>query len=52
MQELQIQAEQELDINENLISQEQSRSRTKSDPTLKSTESVAEQDGPTDDSSS
>ncbi|ROI15831.1 FERM and PDZ domain-containing protein 3 [Anabarilius grahami] len=52
MQELQIQAEQELDINENLISQVQSRSRTKSDPTLKSTESVAEQDGPTDDSSS
>uniref|UniRef100_A0A672L2Z6 FERM and PDZ domain containing 3 n=1 Tax=Sinocyclocheilus grahami TaxID=75366 RepID=A0A672L2Z6_SINGR len=52
LQELQIQAEQELDINENLISQVQSRSRTKSDPTLKSTESMAEQDGPADDSSS
>lgn len=52
LQELQIQAEQELDINENLISQVQSRSRTKSDPTLKSTESVAEHDGPTDESSS
>uniref|UniRef100_A0A8C2GU21 FERM and PDZ domain containing 3 n=1 Tax=Cyprinus carpio TaxID=7962 RepID=A0A8C2GU21_CYPCA len=52
LQELQIQAEQELDINENLISQVQSRSRTKSDPTLKSSESVAEHDGPANDSSS
>ncbi|KTG47327.1 hypothetical protein cypCar_00021691 [Cyprinus carpio] len=52
LQELQIQAEQELDINENLISQVQSRSRTKSDPTIKSTESVAEQDGHAEDSSS
>ncbi len=52
LQEIQIQAEQELDINENLISQVQSHSRTKSDTTLKSTESVAEQDGPADDSSS
>ncbi|XP_026135365.1 FERM and PDZ domain-containing protein 3-like isoform X1 [Carassius auratus] len=52
LQELQIQAEQELDINENLISQVQCRSRTKSDPTLKSTESVAESDRPVDDSSS
>ncbi|XP_039538979.1 FERM and PDZ domain-containing protein 3, partial [Pimephales promelas] len=52
MQELQIQAEQELDINENLISQVQSRLRTKSDPTLKSTESVPGEEGPTDDSSS
>uniref|UniRef100_A0A9J7Z721 FERM and PDZ domain containing 3 n=1 Tax=Cyprinus carpio carpio TaxID=630221 RepID=A0A9J7Z721_CYPCA len=50
--QLQIQAEQELDINENLISQVQSRSRTKSDPTLKSSESVAEHDGPANDSSS
>ncbi|XP_005157236.1 FERM and PDZ domain-containing protein 3 isoform X1 [Danio rerio] len=52
LQEFQIQAEQELDVNENLISQVQSRSRTKSDPTLKSTESVAEHDGPTEESSS
>ncbi|XP_055034374.2 FERM and PDZ domain-containing protein 3 isoform X1 [Misgurnus anguillicaudatus] len=51
LQELQIQEEQELDINENLISQVQSRSRTKSDPTIKSSESVAEQDKSTDDSS-
>ncbi|XP_026135609.1 FERM and PDZ domain-containing protein 3-like isoform X3 [Carassius auratus] len=52
LQELQIQAEQDLDINENLISQVQSRSRTKSDPTLKSIESVAEQEGPANDNSS
>ncbi|XP_051505435.1 FERM and PDZ domain-containing protein 3-like [Myxocyprinus asiaticus] len=52
LQELQIQEEQELDINENLIMQVQSRSSTKSDPTLKSTESVAKQVSPADDSSS
>ncbi|KAA0709082.1 FERM and PDZ domain-containing protein 3 [Triplophysa tibetana] len=51
LQEIQLQAEQELDINENLISQVQSRSRTKSDPTVKSTESVAEQDTPADENS-
>ncbi|XP_030648341.1 FERM and PDZ domain-containing protein 3 [Chanos chanos] len=49
LQELQMQAEEELDINENLISQMQGRSRTKSDPTLKSTESVAEPESPTQD---
>ncbi|XP_066505668.1 FERM and PDZ domain-containing protein 3 [Hoplias malabaricus] len=51
LHELQMQAEEQLDINENLISQEQNRSRTKSDPTLKSTESVAEQECPNQDSS-
>ncbi|XP_056626318.1 FERM and PDZ domain-containing protein 3 isoform X2 [Triplophysa dalaica] len=51
LQDLQLQTEQELDINENLISQVQSRSRTKSDPTVKSTESVAEQDTPADENS-
>ncbi|XP_034147897.1 FERM and PDZ domain-containing protein 3 isoform X2 [Esox lucius] len=42
LQELQTQAEGELDINENLISQEApGRPRTKSDPTLQSTEAIA-----------
>ncbi|KAJ3587774.1 hypothetical protein NHX12_011371 [Muraenolepis orangiensis] len=42
MQELQTQAEAELDINENLISQDPpERPRTKSDPTLQSTEEIA-----------
>lgn len=38
LRELQQQAEEQLDINENLVSH--SRSRTKSDPTLKSAESI------------
>ncbi|XP_048883427.1 FERM and PDZ domain-containing protein 3 isoform X2 [Brienomyrus brachyistius] len=42
LQELQMQAEEEVDFNENIIFQEESRPRTKSDPTLKSTESIAE----------
>ncbi|KAJ8014979.1 hypothetical protein DPEC_G00021390 [Dallia pectoralis] len=42
LQELQTQAEGELDINENFISQEASgRARTKSDPTVQSTEAIA-----------
>uniref|UniRef100_A0A667Y317 FERM and PDZ domain containing 3 n=1 Tax=Myripristis murdjan TaxID=586833 RepID=A0A667Y317_9TELE len=41
LQELQTQAEAELDINENFISQEPpGRPRTKSDPTLQSTEEI------------
>uniref|UniRef100_A0AAY4D9G9 FERM and PDZ domain-containing protein 3 n=1 Tax=Denticeps clupeoides TaxID=299321 RepID=A0AAY4D9G9_9TELE len=44
-QELQQQGEEQLDINENLISQ--GRSRTESDPTVKSTESVASPENPT-----
>ncbi|CAB1324956.1 unnamed protein product [Coregonus sp. 'balchen'] len=41
LQELQMQAEPELDINENFISQEApGRPRTKSDPTLQSTETI------------
>ncbi|KAM3866585.1 FERM and PDZ domain-containing protein 3 [Diretmus argenteus] len=49
LQELQTQAEAELDINENFISQElPERPRTKSDPTLQSTEEIAVvQDNPT-----
>uniref|UniRef100_A0A4W4HFS9 FERM and PDZ domain containing 3 n=1 Tax=Electrophorus electricus TaxID=8005 RepID=A0A4W4HFS9_ELEEL len=50
LQELQMQAEK-LDINENLISQSQNRSRTKSDPTLKITESEADPESPAHDSS-
>ena len=46
LQELQIQTKTELDINQNLISQNPpslpGRPRTKSDPTLKSTEAIAE----------
>ncbi|KAG7251942.1 hypothetical protein CRUP_031156, partial [Coryphaenoides rupestris] len=42
MQELQTQAEAELDINENFISQDPpERPRTKSDPTMQSTEEIA-----------
>ncbi|XP_070994119.1 FERM and PDZ domain-containing protein 3-like [Oncorhynchus clarkii lewisi] len=42
LQELQMQAEPELDVNENLISQEApGRPRTKSDPTLQKTETIA-----------
>uniref|UniRef100_A0A4W5KVP0 FERM and PDZ domain containing 3 n=1 Tax=Hucho hucho TaxID=62062 RepID=A0A4W5KVP0_9TELE len=42
LQELQIQAEPELDINENFIFQEApGRPRTKSDPTLQKTETIA-----------
>ncbi|KAL2077573.1 hypothetical protein ACEWY4_027077 [Coilia grayii] len=44
LREMQQQAEEQLDINENLISQ--GRSRTKSDPTLKSEESIACPDSP------
>ncbi|XP_058254072.1 FERM and PDZ domain-containing protein 3 isoform X3 [Hemibagrus wyckioides] len=51
LQELQLQAEEQLDINENFISKSQNRSRAKSDPTLKSTESVAGPESPTQDSS-
>ncbi|KAK3564934.1 hypothetical protein QTP86_031058 [Hemibagrus guttatus] len=51
LQELQMQAEEQLDINENFISKSQNRSRAKSDPTLKSTESVADPESPTQDSS-
>ncbi|XP_072519468.1 FERM and PDZ domain-containing protein 3 isoform X2 [Salminus brasiliensis] len=51
LQELQMQADEQLDINENLISQGQNRSRTKSDPTLKSTESVAEPESANQESS-
>lgn len=51
LQELQLQAEEQLDINENFISKSQNRSRAKSDPTLKSTESVADPASPTQDSS-
>uniref|UniRef100_A0A8B9L842 FERM and PDZ domain containing 3 n=1 Tax=Astyanax mexicanus TaxID=7994 RepID=A0A8B9L842_ASTMX len=51
LRELQMQADEQLDINENLISQGQNRSRTKSDPTLKSTESVAEPGSPNHESS-
>ncbi|XP_047658533.1 FERM and PDZ domain-containing protein 3 isoform X2 [Tachysurus fulvidraco] len=51
LQELQMQAEEQLDINENFISKSQNRSRAKSDPTLKSTESVADPPSPTQDSS-
>uniref|UniRef100_A0A8K9XHE4 FERM and PDZ domain-containing protein 3 n=1 Tax=Oncorhynchus mykiss TaxID=8022 RepID=A0A8K9XHE4_ONCMY len=42
LQELQMQAEPELDVNENFISQEApGRPRTKSDPTLQKTETIA-----------
>ncbi|KAI1898946.1 hypothetical protein AGOR_G00077620 [Albula goreensis] len=46
LQELQAQAEAEVDINENLVSQEPGRPRTKSDPTQKSSESIAGPEGP------
>lgn len=46
-----MQAEEQLDINENFISKSQNRSRAKSDPTLKSTESVADPESPAQDSS-
>ncbi|XP_031443058.1 FERM and PDZ domain-containing protein 3 isoform X2 [Clupea harengus] len=45
LRELQQQAEEQLDINENLVSQ--GRCRTKSDPTFKSAESIARPDSPT-----
>ncbi|KAM9470096.1 FERM and PDZ domain-containing protein 3 isoform 1-T1 [Clarias gariepinus] len=51
LQELQMQAEEQLDINENLISKSQNRSRAKSDPTIKSIESLADTESPTQDSS-
>lgn len=47
-----MQAEEQLDINENFISKSQNRSRAKSDPTLKSIESVADSESPSQDSSS
>lgn len=46
-----MQAEEQLDINENFISKSQNRSRAKSDPTLKSIESVADPESATEDSS-
>ncbi|XP_046705619.1 FERM and PDZ domain-containing protein 3 isoform X3 [Silurus meridionalis] len=51
LQDLQMQAEEQLDINENFISKSQNRSRAKSDPTLKSIESLAELESPAQDSS-
>ncbi|KAF4085559.1 hypothetical protein AMELA_G00096530 [Ameiurus melas] len=51
LQELQMQAEEQLDINDNFISKSQNRSRAKSDPTLKSIESVADPESATEDSS-
>lgn len=52
LHELQMHAEEQLDINENFISKSQNRSRAKSDPTLKSTESVADSVSPSQDGSS
>ncbi|XP_036381270.1 FERM and PDZ domain-containing protein 3-like [Megalops cyprinoides] len=43
-QDLQQQVEGQMDINENLIGQQEVRPRTKSDPTLKSSESIMESD--------
>ncbi|XP_018592568.1 FERM and PDZ domain-containing protein 3 [Scleropages formosus] len=45
-QQLQSQAEEQVDINENIIFQEESRPRTKSDPTFKSSESIAGPEAP------
>ncbi|XP_064184357.1 FERM and PDZ domain-containing protein 3 isoform X1 [Anguilla rostrata] len=52
LQDLQAQgdAEAEVDINENLVSGEMGRPRTKSDPTLKSSESIAGPEGHSKDS--
>lgn len=44
-----MQAEEQLDINENFISKSQNRSRAKSDPTIQSIESVIDPESPTQD---
>lgn len=46
-----MQAEEQLDINENFISKSQNRSRAKSDPSLKSIELVADPESPAQDGS-